>query len=272
MVDNLIGLLLLGLGINKGIYAPNPNIKGDTTVATGGAGIRPPPVKNAFRLHREDFEGIREGTRAATAKRVFNSHAFGLSVLKMQENFADAIEASREAAKQEFEDHKQEFRQKLTLIKDTRKQAVVDKLNTNCQNINEKRTDKMTRMLEKLSTILTNVSNRSASASAAGKETASVESAITTAQTAIADAQDAVTAQAGTTCTITITTEKNLKTDVGKVISGLQQDLKTVHEQVIAARKAVKDAVHALAVLFGEPETTATTVAPAATNSGGTAQ
>ena len=49
----------------------------------------------------------------------------------------------------------------------------------------------------------------------------------------IKTAEAAVAAQAGKSYVITITTEKNLKIDVGKVRSTLEADLKEVHTRVV---------------------------------------
>jgi len=239
MFDQLVGLLLLGLGINTSIYAPNSNVKGETTVATQEARMKAPPFTNTFRLNRENFEVIKEGTRAGTSKRVFNVHDYGLEVLSMQENFIRYMEASRAAKRVQFEAHKLELKQRLATIRDTKKKAVVERIQTNCQNINDKRTDKMKDTLSKLSSILTNVTNRAATDSAA-------INAIVNAQTAIADAQARVASQAAVLCVITISTETNLKTDVGKTISALQSQLQSVHAAVVAAKKAVKDAIKLL--------------------------
>jgi len=114
----------------------------------------------------------------------------------------------------------------------------------------------MTKMLEKLSTILTNVSNRSATAAAFGKNTTSVDSAVTTAQGAIADAQTAVAAQAGTTCTITIASDATVKNDVGVGIGKLHTALNAIYQKVVIARKAVSNAIHALSQVTGESLTT----------------
>ena len=127
----------------------------------------------------------------------------------------------------------------------------------------------MTAMLEKLSTILTNVSNRSASTAASGKDTTTVETAISTAQNAVADAQSAVAAQAGANCTITIASDTTVKSDVGKGISALQQALQTVYQKVLSARKAVSDAIRTLAVVTGEPLTIPSNTAKPESTSGG---
>ncbi len=271
-MDTLLGLILLGLGINKGPFAPS--VQGAETMAVAGqTATMPPPTatkppitaKDRFRLKPEDFTvpfSPGTATKPGVRKTDFDRRAFGMGILKMQENFLDQMEASREAAKQEFESRKQEFKAQLQKVKDERKRNVVDKLNTQCQNVNQKRTEKMSEMLTRLSTVLTNVTNRAATAKANGKDTSSVDAAVTAAQAAIADAQAAVSAQAGKTCTITITGETSLKTDVGKTISTMQQDLRTVYEKVIAARKAVMDAVKALALVLGESLTATPTPTP----------
>lgn len=251
MLDHLIGILLLGLGINSPY---NPNVKGDETVATQSA-LLPGKVRS-FRLNPLEFETPRSNhtSTSATRRNTFDSHAFGMGILKMQREFDDGVEASKAAALQYYQIYKTAFQQKIVSIKDTRKQALVDKLNTNCQNINTQRTDKMTTMLGKLSQILVNVTNREASAAASGKDTSGVDTAVTAAQAAIADAQAAVTAQAGVNCTITITSTASatLKADVGKTVSGLTASLQVVYAKVVAAKKAVGDAIRALALLTGE--------------------
>jgi hypothetical protein len=251
MLDQLFGVILLGLGIHTNPVV-NPNVKGDATTASRQAEVS--PRNNIFQLNPKNFElpTAKTASSPGIKRPEFDSRAFGKEIMRVQENFTGRLVASREAAKKELEVHKNEFRQKLAVIKDTKKQAIVERVSTNCQNINVKRTGKMTEMLAKLSTILTNVSNRAASASATGKDTSGVESAVTTAQSAIADAQLSVAGQAGKICTISITTESNLKTDVGKTVSGLEADLKSVYAEVIVARKSVGEAVKALALVLGE--------------------
>jgi hypothetical protein len=253
MFDQLIGLLLVGLGINTSFYTPNPNVKGVETEATTTAAQKEP--KKTFRLDPKNFElrgPISTASTAGLRKPKLDTHAFGLSVMKMHEDFAAAVEASRESAKKEFEDHKTVFQEQLARIKDTKKQRIVEKVSTNCEDINTRRSDKMTQMLGKLSTILTNVSNRAASASADGKDTSDVETAVTTAQAAIADAQLAVASQSGVTCTITITSDSTAKSEVGGMIRAFQSQLKSVYEKVVAARNAVGDAIRTMGVVTGE--------------------
>lgn len=291
MFDHLMGLLLLGLGINKSMFDPAGSVKGDQTVASASAtsdhagttfsadaAKRYLPTvdpidryyldPHAFATKSPDLRGGKVGSGSGKFRPAFDTRAFGVAVMTTQADFAQRVEASRAAAIQVFQDHKAAFQQELSRIKDTRKQGIVDKINTDCQNVNQKRTDAMTAMLAKLSTILTNVSNRSASAAASGKDTTNVDTAVATAQSAIADAQTLVAAQAGAICTITITSDATVKTDVNHGISTLQQALSSIYQKVLLARKAVSDAIHALALVTGENLTSITSEKPA-TSSGG---
>lgn len=251
MLDQAFGLLLFALGIHKN-PAINNDVKGEATAAAQQEDDS--RETNRFRLNQKNFELPSPRTASGTSVKrpEFDSRGFGKEVLHVQEEFVKRLEASREAAKKEFEDRKEEFKEKLAAIKDERKQKIVERVNTNCQNINVKRTGHMTERLDKLSTILTHVTSRAASASANGKDTSSVDAAVVTAQSSIADAQMAVAEQAGKTCEISITDEKNLKADVGATIKGLEADLKAVHEKVVAARKSVGDAIKALGLVLGE--------------------
>jgi len=280
MFDHMMGLLLLGLGINKSMFTPGGSVQGDQTVATASATANAPPSGNqrpmpAFRLNpsnyaitNTDFRGGKSASGSG-GRITFDTRAFGKAVMTMQADFAGRVESSREAAMQEFQNHKTAFQQQLIRIKDTRKQGIVDKINTDCQTVNQKRTIAMTAMLAKLSTILTNVSNRSASAAASGKDTSSLDTAVTTAQGAIADAQTAVAAQAGTTCTITIASDATVKNDVGIGIGKLQTALSVIYQKVMIARKSVGDAIHALAQVTGESLTAPKGGVKPATVSGG---
>mgnify|MGYP001602945732 CR=1 FL=1 len=111
-------------------------------------------------------------------------------------------------------------------IRNEKKRAVVENLDKRFAEVNAKRTSQMTKHLDKMTEILTKVTGDTASASSA-----------------IQTARDANTAQAAKVYTITITTEKNLKMDVGKVRSQLEADLKAVHQLVVAARRAVKPVI-----------------------------
>ncbi len=232
MVEQVVGLLLLGLGINtQPVIAPN--VLGEDTEVTTTAGPLPPA--------RNELRNIRE-VRKASAE----------AIRENRKDFLESLKDRREEAREEFKNRREELKDKLEDMRDKRKASLVEKISENCQKINEKRTERMSQMLEKLGSILENVANRANAAEATGKDVSSVDTAVAAAETAIADAQAAVEAQAAVQCVVTINSESTAKNDVGATISGLQSDLKAVYEKVIAARKAVGAAIKALGLMLGE--------------------
>lgn len=128
------------------------------------------------------------------------------------------------------------FKQKLTTIKDERKQALVEKIDTSMQEINSRRTTQMTAALTRLSTIIDHV------ASKAG-DNVEAKAAVATAQTAIATAKQAVAAQLAKDYVITITGETTLGQAVKTTIQSLRTDLQATHAIVVSAQQAVIQAI-----------------------------
>ncbi len=243
MVDQIVGLLLLGLGINTQPVV-NPNVLGEDTVVST-------TVNRPVRALKDDLRNLRD-TRKASAE----------AIREHRKDFLESLKDRREAAKKEYESRRETLKDKLEDMKDEQKAAHIERINEKCQKINEKRTERMSQMLEKLSKILENVINRASAAEANGKDISSVDTAVAAAQTAITDAQAAVETQAGVECVITINTETTAKNDVGAAISGMQQSLRAVYDKVIAARKAVGAAIKALGAVLGESLTPTPTPTP----------
>lgn len=145
------------------------------------------------------------------------------------------------------------FREKLSTIRDAKKKALTERLNTTLNDVNTKRTETLLSYLSRISDILSKVQARAAIAKANGKDTSAVDGAIAKAQADIATAKAAILAQAGKQYTTTITSEDSLKSDMGKTMSQLQNDLGSVRTLVVAAHKSVSDAIAALAAVLGEP-------------------
>jgi hypothetical protein len=81
-----------------------------------------------------------------------------------------------------------------------------------------------------------------------------VDTAVEAARKKIDEAKTAVSSQAGKACEVVVTgTDAALKSDVEKARLALEAGLKEVHQKVVDARKAVGDAIRALAVVLGEP-------------------
>ncbi len=143
------------------------------------------------------------------------------------------------------------FTQKLKEIKDARKKTVVERVDTKLATINKNRTDSMTKVLERLEALLTKFSEKAKTLKGQGVDTASVESAISEAETAIENAKTAVLTQAANEYTPEITDETTLRQTVGAALKNLQNDLKTTYGVVTDAKRAVMKVAEELAKVRG---------------------
>lgn len=163
-----------------------------------------------------------------------------------REEFQNKIQAIKEELKTKLEDAKNKLQVKLEKIKDRKKADSVQKINDQLQKLNERWTDHFTDVLGHLSDVLMKISTRTDKLSASGINVVSVVNAMNTASSTIASARTAVATQAAKVYTITITTDKNLKTDVGKSRQALHSDLVKLRDVVFGARNAVHNAVQEL--------------------------
>ena len=159
--------------------------------------------------------------------------------LLVQERIADIKEriASREAS----------LREKLATFKDKRKSALVERVNTNLNRINQNRTDHFKKFLENASRILLRLEQRVATKAAEGADTTKANAAIADARVAIASASAAVNAQALMDYTITISSESAAKADVKEQRNALHEDLSKVKQLVMVAKQAVANAIRVAA-------------------------
>lgn len=271
MLDQLVGLLLLGLGIQSPM---NPNVKGETTTNvlpanTEDSGAEATiteeqreakkeeirEMKETAKKEREAYKESLKNTKEAFKAQVEASRAaYKASLKEARETFHEEVEAKREAIKEQIEAKREAFKDKLQTIRDEKKRERTENIQERITKLNTNRTDAMLAHLDKMSEILERILEKVEEQKAAGKDTTQVETLVTTADSAIAAAQEAVTAQAGKSYVVTITTEAGLRSAVESVRRTLEADLKSTHEKVVAARKAVANAIEALARLRGEPE------------------
>ena len=114
------------------------------------------------------------------------------------------------------------------------------------------------KVLERLREILAKIESRTDRAESNGKNVASVRTAIVAAETAIDAAEEAVNTQAGKIYELTVDDETTARSDVGETMTGLQEDLKDVWQEVQDARAAVFAALRALVSIVGNDGGTAT--------------
>lgn len=142
---------------------------------------------------------------------------------------------------------KEEFKTRLQTIRNERKKAAVERIDTKIANTNEVHTVRFTSILVKLQSILDRVSQKASEAKANGKDTTALDSSIVSAQAAIDSAKTAVSAQAAKTYAIQISDEATLRNSVGTTTSQFKKDLRDVHKAVVEAKQAVQKAISELA-------------------------
>ncbi|MBI2613334.1 MAG: hypothetical protein HYW62_00980 [Candidatus Levybacteria bacterium] len=164
------------------------------------------------------------------------------AVMDIGQQIKETVAAKRDAVKEAVATRREEFRAKLQTIKDLKKKALVERIDTKLANANAKHTERFTQVLSNLQTILDKMSE-------------DVDK--TQAQAAIDAAKAAVENQAAKTYTITISTEIALRSDVGKVTSQLRLDLVAAYKLIIDAKQAVQNLRAEGAMIKEEPTSTA---------------
>lgn len=147
---------------------------------------------------------------------------------------------------------REEFRARLSAIRDAKKKAIVERVDQRLAQTNTSRTGIMTRHLIKIEEILNRIETRALGVEKDGKDITAVKTAIASARTVIASAKTTVAAQAAKIYAIDITTEANLGSAVSSVRIAFAKDLQAAHQSVVAARKAVREVLTVLAKVVGE--------------------
>lgn len=171
--------------------------------------------------------------------------------IELRKDFQEDRTQKREELKIVIREKKNILKEKLKLIKDERKTKVVERIDDRIDSVNELRTNSLIKILQKFEDFLDRISAQADNLEKEGKNVASVRTAVTSAESAIAASRAAVEAQAGKVYTITITTEGDLRNNVGAVVVAMQSDLKNVRETVKLAHEAVRKALSALKLIIG---------------------
>ncbi len=166
-----------------------------------------------------------------------------------REEFQNKIQAIKEELKTKLQDAKDKLRVKLQKVKDQKKISSVENINDQLQKLNERWTDHFVDVIDHLSDVLVKIGGRADKLSVNNVNVASVKNLMNTASTTIASARTAIATQAAKVYTINVTTETNLKTDVGKTRQALHSDLVKLRDIVFGARNAVHNAAQELSKL-----------------------
>ena len=148
----------------------------------------------------------------------------------------------------------EEFRARLTELKDQRKALILQRISEQIDDKNSRWMTHFENVLTRLTAILEKIKTRTDKAETAGLDVSTVRTLITEAETAIQTASDAIAAQEGKSYAIDISDETALGVTAGEVIKELRDDLTTVRELVFDARQAVVDVLKALGLVLENEE------------------
>lgn len=136
-----------------------------------------------------------------------------------------------------------ELKTKLAKFKDKVKAGRVERINTNLNVINERRTSHMKLVLDQMSKLLEKFKAKSAEAAASGKDVSAINEAIKQVEAAIAEVDAAIKAQAEKDYSITVTTESTVRTDAQTARNNLRTDLKALHDKMVSLRQSLAKAI-----------------------------
>jgi len=225
------------------------------STSSAPSGIRE-EAREIRREIREDIEDMRQNVQERRAE-------LRMQMQEKREEFKKTIEAKREELKNEIEAGKEALKIRLKAIKDERKKLAVERIDDGLVKMNARMTAHFTDVLDKLADVLGRIVSRTDKAADGGLDVSAVRTAVTEAESAIANARSAVAEQAGKTYSITVTTEDALRADVGGARKALHDDLKKVQDAVKAAREKVRKAATTLAQIPGVDQS-----APTSTSAG----
>ncbi len=153
------------------------------------------------------------------------------------------INEKRDAAKEAAKIRKITLKEKLEEFQDMQKKAVMQRLDTRFETINDKSTQRWTTALEQMTTIVDRVSSEAANLEKAGGDTTEVMSAVTRARTAITTAETAVTTQAGKTYVMSVSSETGAQIAANTTAMQFRTDFRNTYTSVLKAKESVKDVV-----------------------------
>ena len=168
-------------------------------------------------------------------------------IMEMRDDFKTRIDAERAELQGKIQDKREALRVQLQKVKDERKREVVERIDVRLDALNDRMLDHFSNVLDRLEDVLERIASRADKAEGRGLDVNTVRTAITDALSSITSARSAVQVQAGNTCIVTVTTENNLRVDVGKARKCLHDNLTVVREAVKAAKEAVRKAATTLA-------------------------
>jgi len=228
------------------------------SVTTTFAMERPVGQSNAATV-KERPSALRQSGQASTTQ-----------VVRKQEA-RERMQTKRTEAQARVADKREKAIQRMSDIKDKVKKQLAERLVGQFDTLNKTWTDHFMNLLDRYGGIVQKIQDRANSAGANGADISTISANIQSAQTAIASAQSAVTAQAEKTYTLDITAlDATISTTTpsgqAELIRKLRSSFQTLHKglfddlfalrngPVTDARKAVQSAIQSLGNISGHNE------------------
>lgn len=144
------------------------------------------------------------------------------------------------------------FLEKLAKFKDKNKAKRLELVNANLNTVNGNVTGEMQKTLTRLSGVLEKLKTIASEAEAKGQDVTAVNQAISDAQSAWNQANDALTDQLDNDYSITVTDETTAQTAAMEARNALKTDLQSVHSKIMDAKGSLGQAIQsALSSLKG---------------------
>ena len=141
---------------------------------------------------------------------------------------------------------RQEYKQRLSEIRDKKKSAILERIDNKITTLNKKHTDRFNKLLEKLTSILSRIEAKADDIETDGVNVSTVDVAVQNAKDAIAIAQREITEQSEKEYVIEIDEENNLGSVVSSALNEFRKDMAIIRDSVKVVRDAVFEAAKTL--------------------------
>ncbi len=288
MLDQFIGLVLLGLGLKT--PAINPNVRGDSTQSSV-LQVQRDLNKEVFKQElkriqeeakkkretlkdtrkslkttsvgaiRLDIKSIRKATGEAEKNEAEDELEHDIEDRKLEtQELKDRLdilkreyEEKRKEAIADFAEKQKIFKEQLKLVKDEKKQATAESINTRAAAIHDKGIEELKKSIERLTSTL---EKAVAIANDRGITSDALTTAISQAKDAISAAQQVLNDEAGKQYVATITSETTLGASIKGIIADTRAGLGAVQKKIIVAKQEVMDVVQLVRTSSATPTPT----------------
>lgn len=167
-------------------------------------------------------------------------------IKEKREEFRANVQERRAELKDLILEKKEILKEQLQKVKDERKKQIVERVDARLDELNGRMLNHFSSVLDKLEDILERITSRADRVEKRGLDVSTVRVVISEALRVIESSRVTIQEQMSKIYTITVTSENNLRVDVGKARKTFHDDFTKVRETIKAAHDAVRRAAAAL--------------------------